>query len=274
MRLTAILMAGVLVLAACQPTPEEDIVIPTLAQLPGAETPGGDNPAVTAAAADATTQVVASPTQSDTPPPTVAPRDTLTPLPTSTPRATRTPNATLAAINTATAAAIAEVRLSTLTPTATTVAQAANLTPADDSPPATAVPQVAADIIVTEAQFQQVIDTLVLDTAAIEQVRVNFVPGGLEVQLTAPGEEALVTGQFTVEFVPTGGVVRFDLSEPEVNMPDVPEDYIAVVNGTFVPLLIEALDIVREQRVGDESDPESIVVTDREMLITLLVPES
>lgn len=268
MKLPVLLLLVALAAAACQPA-QEDIVIPTLAVLPTVTGAGVDETQeVSLTSPEAvTTGASETPTNRPTRPPT----ETVTPLPSSTARPTSTPDATRDAINTATAAALEAPVLSTLTPTPTNPASASG-----ESTPtqAAAAPEVAADLTITEAQFQEQLDLLLAGIPEVERAVVNFIPNAIEVQLTASGGDALITGIVTIDVNISDGFATFSPGEIEVNTDEIPEAYLEVVYGDFFLSIAHALDEIRAQRVGEESRFENLNITEDAILITLLVPES
>lgn len=242
-----------LLAAACQPTSTETPVLPTLAVLPSL-TPSE--------------VLTATPTESETPGPTMTPTVTLTftPFPTftATPRASETPRATVeptqAAIATGTAAAQEAPRFATVTP-------GGNVQPGS-------TPQMVADVIVTESQFQEELNRQLASYSSMQRARADFVPGGINVELTALGGQAFITGNVFVSIELTNGFATISIGEITVNAPEPPEAYVETVTGDFFALMVNVLDTILTQRVGEENDLENIVVTDTTMEITLLVPQA
>jgi hypothetical protein len=247
-----------LLIAACQPA-EPQGELPTLAVLPS--TTPTDEPT-------ATETLTNTPFPTDTPLPTETPTDTPTPtdtlMPSRTPRATATTTLTteptFAAIASGTAAVQEAPRFSTLTPP-----------PAGTPPPAT--PLVAADVIITEPQFQEEVNTRIPNIPAIETARVNFVPDGISVELTASGGEALLTGRVLVTIILTGDFATISIGDIEVNAPEAPQAYLDLVAGDFFLMILESLDSILRQRLGPDQNLQSIVVTDNAIEVMLLVPE-
>ena len=246
-----------LLLAACQPASTETPVLPTLAVLPS----------LTPSQAP-----TATPTETETPGPTPTPSITPTPtitatftqFPTFTPTATMTmtPRVTVepaqAAIATGTAAALEAPRFATVTP-------------GGDVPPG-ATPQVVADVVITESQFQEEIDAQIDSYPAVQRARADFVPGGINVELTALGGQAYITGNVFVSIELTGSFATISIGEITVNAPEPPEAYVDTVTGDFFALMVSVLDSILTQRLGEEHNLENIVVTETAMEITLLVP--
>ncbi len=242
------LLMTMLVLAACQPsTPPE---LPTLAVL-SSETPT-DAPTDTPAPPTATPTITRTPSPTATLPPTSTPRFTNTP--------TETIEPTVRAIGSATRAVQEAPRLSTLT-----------AVPGVSAP--TGTPQLAADVIITEAQFQEEVNLRIRDIPAIQSAIINFVPDGIRVQLTALGGQAFMTGEVLVSVLLTGDFATITISEITVNAPEPPPEYIATATGEFFTLMIESLDSILKARLGDEQNLQTIRVTDSVMEIMLLVPQ-
>lgn len=241
-----------LLAAACQPASTETPVLPTLAVLPSL-TPS-----------EAPT---ATPTETETPGPTAIPTVTLTftPFPTFTPteRPSETPRATTeptqAAVATGTAAILEAPRFATVTPSGNVQAGS--------------TPQVVADVVITEAQFQEEVNAQITSYSAMQRARADFVPGGINVELTALGGQAFITGNVFVSIQVTGSFATISIGEITVNAPEPPEAYIETVTGDFFAMMVNVLDTILTQRLGEQHDLENIVVTDTAMEITLLVPQ-
>ncbi|MCB9456529.1 MAG: hypothetical protein H6671_11135 [Anaerolineaceae bacterium] len=255
-RLIPVIGVLVLLVAACQPAAQTDEALPTLAVLPS----------VTPTATETDT-----PAPTDTPPPT----DTATPLPTSTttssPTPTSTPsptpvftvNPTQVAISTGTAAVEEAPRYATFTP------------PPPGSTPVPGTPQQMADVIVTERQFQEEVDLKTRAIQSIELAQVSFVPGGIDVELTALGGEAYITGHVLLSIEMTGSFASItigDITVPGLENP--PDEFIQVATSDFFIMMVDVLDTILNQRLGDQHNLENIVMTDSAMEITLLVPQN
>lgn len=247
----------ILLVAACQPdaTPQE---LPTLAVLPSLTPTTDAGPSETPTSTD----TPAPPTATNTP--SVTPTQTLTQQPSFTPRPTNTPLATIepteAALASATAAILEAPVYSTFTP----VAGGAN---------PVGTPARLADVTITQGQFQEEVSAQVPNYPSINRALVDFVPGGINVELTASGGEALITGRVFVSIVLTGDFATISLGEVTVNAPEPPEAYLETVNGDFLLMMVEVLDTILKARVGPNQDLATIVVTDTAMEVTLRVPQ-
>jgi hypothetical protein len=166
---------------------------------------------------------------------------------------------TQAAIATGTAAVLEAPRFSTVTPGGDTQANA--------------TPQIVADLTITEGQFQEEVNVQVASYPAIQRARVDFVPDGINVELTASGGEAFITGNVFVAIQVTGSFATISIGDITVNAPEPPDAYIETVTGDFFALMVNVLDTILTQRLGEEHNLENIVMTDAAMEITLLVPE-
>jgi hypothetical protein len=244
--------------AACQPNePQGDL--PTLAVLPS------ESPTATATPTETLTPTV---TPTDTPGPTDTPTNTPTPsdtpIPSPTPRNTATTvptgEPTSAAIATGTAAVLEAPVFSTLT-----------LAP--DVPRPTGTPLVAADVVITEPQFQEEVNAHLADIPAIESARVNFVKDGISVELTALGGDAYITGRVLVSVLLTGDFATITIGDIQVNAPEPPQAYLDLVTGDFFIMMLDSLDKILHQRLGPEQKLKNIVVTETAIEVTLLVPE-
>jgi hypothetical protein len=248
----------IMLIAACQPdTPQGDL--PTLAVLPS------DIPTDTVTPTETLTS---TPLPTDTPGPTDTPTDTATPtetlIPSNTPRATALPSQTVeptsAAIASATAAVLEAPHFSTLTP-------APGVTPIPGTP------QRAADVTITEGQFQEEVNLRLPNIPAIQTARVNFVPDGISVDLTALGGDAYVTGVVVVSILLTGDFATITISDIQVNAPEAPDAYLDLVTGDFFLMMLDSLDSILKQRLGPDQKLKNIVVTESAIEVTLLVPE-
>jgi hypothetical protein len=222
-----------------------------------------------------TPALTATPAPSDTPAPTATPTQTLTPtltltrtpLPTNTltPRPMQTPLATLdpaqAAAQTATAAVMEAPRFATFTP-------------APDGSRPTGTPARLADVTITEAQFQREVDARIAGSSAISRAVIDFVPGAIQVELTASGGVALTTGLVTVSVQLTGDFATISISDIQMNAPEPPEAFIQAASGELFAALLDTLDSILTQRLGAQQKLRSIRVTDTAILVTLVVPGS
>jgi hypothetical protein len=260
-RIVTLLALGLLA-AACAPSPTPEAQLPTLAVLPSV-TP--------------TTTQTATPTETATPAPTDTPLPTATatasatpsqtPAPTSTPRPSATPSVTVnptdAAIGTATESVLEAPRFSTLTPA-----------PGGAVVPGT--PQVAADVVITERQFQERVNQKIQDFPTIASAAVDFVPGGINVTLTALGGEAYLDGKVFIQVQLTeAGVAQITIPPDaiQVNAPEPPEGYIQVVNTDFFFMMVDVLDGILKERLGPDQKLKSIAVSNDAIQATILVPQ-
>lgn len=198
----------------------------------------------------------------DNPEPTTATTDadpTWTPLPTNTEiPATRPPTLTPDSAATGTANAQNAPRFATLTPNASE----------DQS-----IPQVLADVIISESQFQQAVNRRAANVDSIRSALINFVPEGIEVQLTATGGAALTTAEVLVAFDVAEGFVQISIGEIRMNAAEPPEEFLTVVGGEFFTLIIESFNELLTQQLGIQHDLETLAIQGNNMEITLLVPE-
>jgi hypothetical protein len=253
-----LLFLGVLAvfMAACQPAAPQEL--PTLAVLP--TQPPTETPTETA-------------TLTETPPPTETPTDTppatVTPFPSDTraPSATpippsRTVEPTFSAAETATQSILQAPTLVTFTP----------LPPGTLPPPGT--PQQIADVIITRDQFQNEVDNQIVNYPTLQRAVVRFVPAGIQVELTASGGQALITGNVLLSIQVSNGVAAISPTDITVNAAEPPDAYVEVVDGDFFVMMVSVLDTILKQRLGAQQDLENIVISGDNMLITLLVPKN
>jgi hypothetical protein len=253
MRRYAIYAALVLLMiaaAACQSTGDETVEIPTEFVLP-----------------TATATYTATVTPSVTPTATITHTPTNTPTATDTPTETATPtitvNPTLVAIGSATAAAQEAPRYITFTP------------PPPGSTPIPGTPQRLADVVITERQFQEEVDGKTANMPSVSRAVADFTPEGILISLTAMGDDgAFTTGDLLIRVSVTDGIAAFqgELIIPE-DAPEPSESHILFVTNDFFLAMVEALDGILEQRLGDTHNLETLDVTNDTIDIMLLVPD-
>lgn len=275
MRQVVLVVLIIFFVAACQPAAQDDDALPTLAELP-TETPT-DEPTDTP-------EPTETPTDTDTPEATETPTDTDTPqatstmtlIPSNTPSNTPTVDPTKAAIGTATSFVEEAPSFATLTP-----APAG----ADVRPTSTGTPEIVADVIITEFQFQEEVDRLLFDQSRIELADINFVPGGIEVEMRALGGEAITVGTVLYQFTLEGDerainnfliIQPVDVDEFEMASGEEPTDtFIDIAYSDMVLVILESFDFILNQRLGEgQHDLEFITITDDIIAVTLFVPES
>lgn len=246
MRLIYLFVCCALALAACQPTAEDaEESLPTLAVLPSI------------------TPTDAPPAETDTPAPSDTPAvsATFTPTPTSTTTPTQAaPTVTPNTAASQTAAAQRAPRLATLTP----------------APGGSAGrPQVMADVVITEAQFQAAVNQRIITIDSIQSAQVNFVPEGIEVQLTALGGQAFTTATVLVAFELQRDFVQIMIGDIRMSVPQLEpsEAFIEVVGGDFFIMIFETFDSLITERLGEEHNLQTLVFVDDRMEISLLVPD-
>lgn len=289
MRRFAFGMVCALLLAACQP-PQDNRELPTVAVLPS-ETPTDvptdtpaptDTPTLTLAPTDTlvpsatfTPTITRTPTPPPSPTPTNTPTDT--PTLTNTPRVTPTSNPTQGAIASATAKILEAPTIATFTP----------IPPGSDAmvrPTSTGTPIVAAGVVITEAQFQEQLNLVLRDIPDVQNAVVEFAPGGMFIELTASGGEALVTGRVFIRFtVVTGeqGLNNFLSLQPPLTLDEfvmngggvAPERFVQIVYTDVTPAVVTALDAILNQRLGEERhNLENVIFDESAMTVSLLVP--
>jgi hypothetical protein len=260
-----LLILGLALLAACQPAPD-DTVLPTLAVLPSitpSDSPAGTQEAEATEAAVAAAATEEVPTATPFMSPTVPASATPTATPTLTRTLTPTPDLTLAARATETAAVLEAPTIVTFTPAPVTrVAQQNAPTPRRDA---------VATLSVTEAQFQEALDTVLAEYPTIQSAVVDFTPQAVRVQLTASGGDAMVTGLVTLSVQSQGNFATMQVTNIEMNAPEPPESFLEVVNGDFILAMIQTLDEVLAERLGAENDLETLLLTESSMELRLLV---
>lgn len=238
-----IVLAGMMI-ASCQPAADTPQTLPTLAVLPSL-TP-----------VEASPEAVQPTVETGVPP-------TSTPLPTEQAEATETEASTEAPPTATPVPAVTieireEVRFATLTP--------------DPQGAASGTPLLMADVVITQGEFQRAVDAALGGRRSIQAASVDFVPDGIEVELTALGGVAYITGRVKLLIQVTGSFAAITVDDIQINAPEPPEAYLEIVNGEFFALMIQVLDSLLRERVGDDHDLENILLNDEAMQIFLLVP--
>ncbi len=298
-------------LAACQPQANTDETLPTVAALPTETTtqadtsPGASDtpePALTNTQAPTITASDEPPTTtaSDEPTPTregaasAQPADvtptaeaTITlPAPTATTASGQAvvvqPTSTEAASDidtaaSATAIVIEAARIVTLTPIPAGV-QAPQRATLSSGAPIT-----GADVVITEAQFQEEVDRLLSNLPSIQDVNVDFITGGIDVSVTALGGAAFTNGTFFVAFdvvqneASANNFLRIQPVTPEqfrmVGGSSPSEAFVQAAYDDVMSGIFEAFDFILNERLGQgQHDLEDIRVDDSAMRVFLIVP--
>ncbi|MBZ0303823.1 MAG: hypothetical protein K8J31_29045, partial [Anaerolineae bacterium] len=139
--------------------------------------------------------------------------------------------------------------------------------------PLRTTPVVMADAVITEQDFQQAVNRAIADIDSIQVATIDFVPGGIHVELTALGGVAFVTGEVQVLIQMSGSFATISIGEVTVNGGEPTDTYLEVVSGDFFTMLVSVFDGLLTERVGPDHDLENIVLTDAAMEVFLLVPE-
>lgn len=250
-------------LTACQ-TASDESELPTLAALPSetatlTETP---SPTVTESPTVEPTNTsqpsfTPSNTPTDTPTHTPIPPDTATPVPTY--------NVTRAFVETSTAAFEEAPVYATFTPATSGTIRIA-----------TGTPQMVADLVINERQFQEEITRLVEERDDVESAEVDFIEEtGMAFTIIAKGSAgASSTGVLFVIVESNDGLLEI-YGQPLAQEGQVlSQDFIALISGPFlVEVVVSSLDDILTQRLGGIHNLESVVITDTEMQVSLLVPQ-
>jgi hypothetical protein len=244
-----------LLASACQPSPTP-IVLPTAAQFATAEASPTSEPTIDTTAAS--TEVMETMTLTSTPSATPTITRTPSPMPTQPSQPTTTPDT----IASATAAAQEAPRFATITPA-----------PANATVEPTTTPVIVADVVITEAQFQEELDPRLAAYPNIQSATLNFTPDGVKVTLTASGGDALITGEITILFQVDNGLVYISVGEVQLNAVQIPDAYTTAINNLY-QVVLDSMDAILRQRLGDATDLENVFFTDTTMNLTLLVPIS
>ena len=254
-----IILVLALVLTACQQAPT-DQTLPTVAVL-ASVTPSA------ATTAEATSEIIETDAQ-----PIVATSSTNMTLPTLTPTVTPTRTSTSSPTETETLIPSATAIPATSTVGAPRIVTLTSV-PAGQNAPANATPQVMADLTISEEQFQGELDTQMVNYPSIQTARIDFVEGGISVELTALGGDAFITGNVFLSMALSGDFITIVPEDIAVNAPEPPPVYVETVNDDFLRLILDTLDALLSQRLGTEHNLQRLVITPRQMEINLLVPQ-
>jgi hypothetical protein len=278
MRRIALILSVALLVAACQPN--NDVVIPTLRVLSSA-TPLPTltyTPIATDTEAPTDTPVpTATYTETEIPTETFTPSNT--PTPSRTPIPSATVNATNVAIGTSTAQVIEAPVFSTFTPPPPGIIVAVR-------PTSTGTPQVVADVIITQSQYQEEVNRLLADNPDVSQAEVVLAEEGVFVNLSATGGDAFATGRFLIRFDLSTGIGGNSFNNIVVIQPVAPlefemqgsglpsEAFVGIAYGDVTEAVFEAFNAILNQRLGEGNhNLEFITLENGRMLISLLVPE-
>jgi hypothetical protein len=130
-----------------------------------------------------------------------------------------------------------------------------------------------ADVVITEQQFQDELNVQLDGIESIQRARVDFIPTGIAVELTATGGQAFITGNVIVSIQLTGSFATISLADIIVNAPEPPEAYVQTITTDFFPAMIGTLDAILARRLGEEHNLQNLVMTDTTMELFLLVPQ-
>lgn len=263
-RLLILVLITMGVLAACQTASEEEGELPTLAALPSATETLTEIPSPTLTESP-TVQPTNTPQPSRTPSNTPTDTPTQTPIPEDSATPEPTYNVTRAFNETSTAAVEEAPVYATFTPATSGTIRIS-----------TGTPQMVADLIVNERQFQEEITRLVELRDDVESAEVDFIEeAGIAFIITAKGEDgSLSSGVLFVVVESVDGLLEI-YGQPLAEEGQVlSQDFIALISGPFlVEVVVASLDDILTQRLGDVHNLESVVMTDTQMLVSLLVPQ-
>jgi len=241
-------------------TPTDPPQIPTLLQA-NTPTPEPTPTDTSIPSATATDTPIATATA------TIVPTETETPIPTNTlpPTATFTPSVTPTFYFSATTVGNVPV-FATLTPP-----------PVGQTIPQTA-PLLAADIVITERDFQAEVSDRLNTTPSIQSAAINFVPGpdqGISVRMSASGGQAMISGDVFIAFAMSGGFVRIAVTRIDVaSGTNPPEAFVTVIAEELYPLITDTFSSLIDNTLGEDHDLEDLRFSNNAMEIKLLVPEA
>lgn len=197
-------------------------------------------------------------------------------LPTIIPRVESTATATAPVASPTASATPAEAATTVPTETPFTIVPETPLPTRTSTPSLTPIVlENTRDITITEREFQDAVNAAIPQTPSLERANIDFVSGedaGIQIQLTAPGGRALVTGNVFIRFQISGGLVLVSVGEIEVASGEPPAQYTQAVRDELYPLVTDVFGEAITARAGEVSDLQSIMFADNVIEITLLVP--
>jgi hypothetical protein len=218
-------------------------------------------------------------TNTPSPTPTVTDTPTMTFTPSATPTASDTPTATITPTSTATFTPTIDPTVAAIGTGTAAVEEApvyATFTPLPEgSSPRPGTPQRFAGVVITEAQFQEEVDLKLESLPQVQQALVDFTPEGIVITLTAqPGTGVFTTGDLIILVAVDDGIARFQGALSfDADAPEPSEEFILFATNEFFLEMVEALDGILNQRLGDTHNLETLTVTEDQIQIGLLVPE-
>ncbi len=146
--------------------------------------------------------------------------------------------------------------------------------PAATNPPAFSIQ--SADIVIPLASFQDELNRRLNPVPDIETAVVTFVTGdnqGMVIRMTASGGTALVTGDITIDFQLSDGLVAIIISSISIGSGDPPEVFRNLVMDTLSTEVVNAFDALIQQQLGSQHDLVDLTFTENTIEMTLFVPE-
>lgn len=233
------------------------------------------------AAATATTGTASEPDASTTASNTVQATDNTEPASTSRQTATSTPTITAEpSTNTPTASPQDEQTAAATTPPATPIpVQSVRISTVTPIPVGAAVipppiPVLAADVIINESEFQDALNAQLSAIPEIQTAQVDFIAGqGIDVRMTATGDSVIVTGDVSIGFQLSGGLVAISIRDVSVGSGAIPQAFAQVAQDQLFTLVVETFDSLLADKLGPEHDLEQLAFTDDTIQLMLLIPE-
>jgi hypothetical protein len=251
---SVLVLCVVVSVSACQAGP--DAVLPTLAVLDTATfAPTAAPTLLPSPTAPAMTTAAPTPTITDTAGPTAVVTATFTPSATFN---IPTNNPTLLAQGTATARANNPPIYATFTPPAV-------------PPIVTVTPQVLALMAISELEFQTALTARLGEQSQIQRVFVDFRPQQMIFTLTANTGSGIVTAEAVFDVLQGDDLAQIQLVDIRANGTP-PAAFVEVVTLDFTFLVVETLEVLIDERVGVENNPQTIRVTDQAIELELRVP--
>lgn len=270
-------IVGVVACSNNDDSPQPTQPLPTLINLGEAATSIPESPSPNATIGAQPTDVLPSATPDEGSDeggnePTETPAETNTPAPTIPPARTQTPDQTRVFELALTATAQQTPRIATLTPVVIAPDAGGNTT--TTQPPL--VQMAAADVIITESQFQAGLDQRLPDIPEIGAVVVDFVPGGnqgIRIEMFASGGQAMINGNVFIAFQSSGGRLLISIIEVTVGAVQAPQAYAEIAQNQLFDLIVSTFDGILNERLGEQHDLETITINETTMDIMLLVPQ-
>src|SRR5690606_11299257 len=139
-------------------------------------------------------------------------------------------------------------------------------------PPGT--PQMAADVVITERQFQEELDIALNEMPEVQNASVDFVDGGILINLTARvGASASTTAELFINVQVRNGIatLQWCVSVPE-SAPEPLEELMPFATHVVFLKVVGVFGRILKSRVGATQNLVRMLVSDNDVGVMLLVP--